>query len=190
MMTFEDYINGYIHKTDYQIEEVKKNFNKVISILGEEDENDFIACITIRLMNKVNGIPTDWVIANSVANALQILISKRFWGRKSRKEKIPYVSSIESSKGWDKEHLHILVRLKDLKEPFEDFELDAILRCICNSLEEVNEKIPDAVKVRIYPFLENQYKVVGNAIHYICKSSTIAYNPLLRQLKDGCLINQ
>jgi hypothetical protein len=190
MMTFEDYINGYIHKTDYHMEEVKKNFNKVISILGEEYENDYIASITIRLMNKVNGIPTDWITANSVANALQIIISKRFWGRRSRKQKIPYISSIESSKGWDKEHLHILIRFKDLKEPFEDFELDAILRGICNSLKEVNEKTPDAVKIRIYPFLENQYKVVGNAIHYICKSSTTTYNPLLRQLKDGCLINQ
>ena len=190
MIIFEDYINGYIHKTDYQMEEVRKNFDKVISILGEEDENDFIACITLRLKNKVNGIRTDWVIANSVANALQILISKRFWGRKSRKEKIPYVSSVESSKKKDKEHLHILVRLKDLKEPFEEFELDAILRGICNSLEEVNEKIPDAVKIRIYPFLENQYKIVGNAIHYICKSSTNENKPLLRQLKDGTLINQ
>jgi hypothetical protein len=190
MIIFEDYINGYIHKTDYQMEEVRKNFDKVISILGEEDENDLIACITLRLKNKVNGIRTDWVIANSVANALQILISKRFWGRKSRKEKMPYVSSVESSKKKDKEHLHILVRLKDLKEPFEEFELDAILRGICNSLEEVNEKIPDAVKIRIYPFLENQYKIVGNAIHYICKSSTKENKPLLRQLKDGTLINQ
>ena len=43
MIIFEDYINGYIHKTDYQMEEVRKNFDKVISILGEEDEDDFIA---------------------------------------------------------------------------------------------------------------------------------------------------
>jgi hypothetical protein len=34
MIIFEDYINGYIHKTDYQMEEVRKNFDKVISILG------------------------------------------------------------------------------------------------------------------------------------------------------------
>ena len=81
--------------------EVEKNFYKAQSILGAENGEELIASITIRLKNKVNGIPTDWIIANSVANALQVKVSKAFWGRKSRYMKIPYISSIESSKGWD-----------------------------------------------------------------------------------------
>ena len=194
MLTFEEYINGYIHKPDYDKEEVKKRFYQVIDILGKEDKNALIASITIRLMNKINGVPTDWIIANKVSNALSILISKRFWGKRSKYKLMPYVSSIESSKNWDKEHLHILIKISDLRERLEEDEIDRMLRSICYSLDEVNNKTPDAVKIRIYPYLETPYKIVGNAIHYICKSSINnhkrVYNPLLRKLKDGRLINQ
>lgn len=201
MLTFEDYIQGYLNKPDYEMAKVKENFYRVQSILGEEDGNELIASITIRLKNRVkvkrlvNGIETteyvktDWIIANSVANALQIKVSKAFWGRKSRYVKIPYVSSIESSKGWDKEHIHALIRMSELKEELTSFEIETIIRRICLSFEEVNNRIPDSVIVRTFPYLENEHKIVGNAIHYICKSSTKAYNPLLRQLKNGTLIN-
>jgi hypothetical protein len=189
MLNFEDYIHGYLHKSDYEMEEVRKNFNKVKRIMREENGNEPIASITIRLKNKVNGIPTDWIIANSVANALQIKVSKAFWGRKSKYVKMPYASSIESSKGWDKEHIHALIRMSDLKEEITNYEIETVIRNICFSFEEVNNHIPDSVKIRTFPFLENKDKIVGNAIHYICKSSTKAYNPLLRQLKNGTLIN-
>lgn len=201
MLTFEDYIQGYLNKPDYEMAKVKENFYRVQSILGEEDGNELIASITIRLKNRVkvkrlvNGIETteyvktDWIIANSVANALQIKVSKAFWGRKSRYVKIPYVSSIESSKGWDKEHIHALIRMSELKEELTSFEIETIIRRICLSFEEVNNHIPDSVIIRTFPYLENEHKIVGNAIHYICKSSTKAYNPLLRQLKNGTLIN-
>jgi hypothetical protein len=201
MLNFEDYIHGYLHKTDYEMEEVRKSFNKVKRILGEENCNELIASITIRLKNRVkvktliNGIEatkyikTDWGIANSVANALQIKVSKTFWRRKSKYVKMPYTSSIESSIGWDKEHIHALIRISDLKEGLTGCEIETIIRSICLSFEEVNNHIPDSVKIRTFPFLENKNKVVGNAIHYICKSSTKTYNPLLRQLKNGTLIN-
>lgn len=189
MLNFEDYIHGYLHKPDYEKEEVRKNFNKVKGILGEEDGNELIASITIRLKNKVNGIPTDWIIANKVANALQLKTSKAFWRRKSKYVKMPYVSAIESSKNWNKEHIHALIRMSDLKEELTSYEIETIIRSICLSFEEVNNHIPDSVIIRTFPFLENKDKVVGNAIHYICKSSTKAYNPLLRQLKNGKLIN-
>ena len=189
MLNFEDYIHGYLHKPDYEMEEVKKNFDKVKRILGEEDGNELIASITIRLKNKVNGVPTDWIIANSVANALQIKVSKAFWGRKSRYVKIPYASYIEISKGWNKENIHALFRMSDLKEELTSFEIETTIRSICLSFEEVNNHTPDSVLIRTFPFLENKDKVAGNAIHYICKSSTKAYNPLLRQLKNGTLIN-
>jgi len=189
MLNFEDYIHGYLHKPDYEMEEVRKNFNKVKRILGEENGNELIAFITIRLKNKINGVPTDWIIANSVANALQIKLSKAFWGRKSRYVKMPYSSSIESSKNWNKEHIHTLIRMSGLKEELTSYEIETTIRSICLALKEVNNHIPDSVLIRIFPFLENKNKIVGNAIHYICKSSTKAYNPLLRQLKNGTLIN-
>jgi len=190
MLTFEDYIHGYLNKPNYEMVEVEKNFYKAQSILGAENGEELIASITIRLKNKVNGIPTDWIIANSVANALQVKVSKAFWGRKSRYMKIPYVSSIESSKGWDKEHIHALIRMSDLKEEQTSFGIETIIKSICLSFEEVNNHIPDSVKIRTFPYLEKTDKIVGNAIHYICKSSTKAYNPLLRQLKNGKLINK
>jgi len=189
MLTFEDYIHGYILKPEYETEEVRKNFYKVQDILGQEDDSELIASITIRLKNRVNGIATDWRTANSVANTLQLLVSKRFWGRRSRKEKMPYVSAIESSKGWDKEHIHALFRMSDLKDELTDFQIETRIRGICLSFKEVNDHIPDSVKIRTFPYLENEYKIVGNAIHYLCKSSTKTYNPLLRQLKNGKLIN-
>lgn len=189
MLNFEDYIHGYLHKPDYEMEEVRKNFNRVKDILGEENGDELIASITIRLKNKVNGVPTDWIIANKVANALQLKASKAFWGRKSKYVKMPYASAIESSKNWNKEHIHALIRMSDLKEELTSYEIETIIRSICLSFEEVNNHIPDSVKIRTFPFLENKDKVVGNAIHYICKSSTKAYPPLLRQLTNGTLIN-
>ena len=53
MLNFEEYINGHINKPEYEPEQVKKRFNQVVSILGEEDKNELIASITIRLKNKV-----------------------------------------------------------------------------------------------------------------------------------------
>lgn len=202
MLTFENYIHGYLNKSGYEPEEVRKNFYKALGILGEEDGDELIASITIRLKNWVkvktivNGVETfdrvktDWMIANSVSNALQTKVSRAFWRRKSKYGKLPYVSSIESSRGWDKEHIHALIRMSDLKEPFTSYEIESIIKSIALSFEEVNSHIPDSVNIRTFPYLENQYKIVGNAIHYICKSSTKAYNPLLRKLNNGNLINE
>lgn len=103
---------------------------------------------------------------------------------------MPFVSSIENNKNWDKEHLHILIRMSEIELAIEDFEIEAILRVICLNLKEVNKNFPDSVNIRTFPYLENQYKTVGNAIHYVCKTSKTSYNPLLRQLKDGTLINE
>lgn len=190
MLNFEEYINGHINKPEYEPEQVKKRFYQVVSILGEEDKNELIASITLRLKNKVRGVDTDWGTANSVANGLSILISRRFWDKKSKYGKMPFVSSIENNKNWDKEHLHILIRMSEIELAIEDFEIEAILRVICLNLKEVNKNFPDSVNIRTFPYLENQYKTVGNAIHYVCKTSKTSYNPLLRQLKDGTLINE
>ena len=105
MLNFNNYIQ--VNRLNYDVEYVKKNFYKVLSILGDEDANDLIAAITIRLKNKVidritgEKVKPDWRIANSVTNTLQLKITKRFFGRRSRYMKVPYVSAIESSKDWD-----------------------------------------------------------------------------------------
>ena len=98
---------------DYQANKVKENFMRVLDILGEPYDRDTIISITMRLKSKA-----DWITANNASNALEFKVSRKFWGRKSRYMKLPYVAAIESSKIWDKEHIHALIRMKDLKENY------------------------------------------------------------------------
>ena len=116
MFNFKDYVR-FDRGIDYQANKVKENFMRVLDILGEPDDRDTIVSITIRLKSKA-----DWIIANNASIALEFKVSRKFWGRKSRYMKLPYVAAIESSKNWDKEHIHALIRMKDLKKYYEPFE--------------------------------------------------------------------
>ena len=127
MFNFKDYVR-FDRGIDYQANKVKENFMRALDILGEPDDRDIIVSITIRLKSKA-----DWIIANNASNALEFMVSKKFWGRKSRYMKLPYVAAIESSKNWDKEHIHALIRMKDLKQYYEPFEIEQLIKTIASN---------------------------------------------------------
>ena len=201
MITFEEYIDNnkiafrIAKQGFYDIDSVKSNFYKVLDILGDFDKTEYIAALTLRLKNKVkvkkiiegvetfDYIKTDYPIAKSVANAISIKTTKKFWGRKGRYNKMPMVFAIESSKNWDKEHIHALIRFTDLKQYYSLNELSMILRGLCYNFEEVNSRDHTAVEIRMFHYCENETKQLGNSIEYICKSTANfkdhSYDPLL-----------
>lgn len=189
-MNFEDYVKheryygNHIHQ--YHHKEVEKRFYEVLEKLGEPDGTDDAVFITVRLKSS-----SDWIIANNASNALEYKLSKHFWRRKGKNllinDLVPFVSSIEQSATRIKDHFHGIFRLKDLKQYYSHEELEKIITEIALSLKEVNERSPDAVKIRIFPFCdrtEEQAKEVGNSIEYICKTSSKYYNPLERKVSS------
>lgn len=174
-LDFNDYIK--LERKDYEPVAVRKNFYKVLDILGELNPNETLAAITLRLKGKA-----DWRTANDVANGFEFRVSRKFWGRKSKYQKLPMVWAIESSKNWDKDHLHGLIRLQDPKQAYTDKEILEILKQVSHSFNEVNKKDPNAVITRTFPFCEDQHKQLGNSIEYVCKTSSKHYDPLEREL--------
>ena len=174
-LAFKDYIK--FEREDYEPVAVEKNFYKVLDHLGELDKNETIAAITLRLKGKA-----DWRTANNVANGFEFRISRKFWGRKSRYKKLPMVFAIESSRKWDKDHLHGLIRIQDPKQPYTEQEIIKILKETSHSFNEVNKRDPDAVITRTFPFCEDITKQLGNSIEYVCKTSSKHYDPLQRKL--------
>ena len=184
----------------YDIDSVKKNFNKVLAILGEFDSKDNCALLSLRLKNKVavkriiNGneiteyITPDYWVAKSVAKAISDKLTRKLWGRKGKYDKMPMVFSIESSKNWDKDHIHALIRFAEPKQYYSENEYSMILRSICNDLDEVNSKDHTAVDICMFHYCENEAKQLGNYIEYICKTSANfkdhSYDPLLKLQKQ------
>jgi hypothetical protein len=170
------------HLYSYHHKEVEKRFYEVLDKLGEPNGTDDAVFITLRLKSK-----SDKIIASSASYALEWKLCKYFWRKKGKKMLIsgtaPYVSSIEENLFRIKDHIHAIIRLKDLKQNFTHQEIEYNIIQIALSLDEVNSNNPDAVKVRIFPFCdksEEQAKEVGNSIEYICKTSSKHNNPLLR----------
>ena len=174
-LDFNNYIK--LNRDGYEPVAVEKNFYKVLDILGDLDKNETIAAITLRLKGKA-----DWRTANNVANGFEFRISRKFWGRKSRYKKLPMVFAIESSRKWDKDHLHGLIRIQDPKQPYTDDDIIQILKETSHSFNEVNKRDPDAVITRTFPFCEDITKQLGNSIEYVCKTSSKHYDPLQRKL--------
>lgn len=163
----------------YDYNRVQKNFYKAFDALGSLDKIDHCAAITLRLKNKVDGILTGWDTANSVANALRFKISAKYWGRLGRKHrKMPFVRAIESNKLWFKEHLHIVVRFKDLKQYHPPEDIRSFIKETCYNLKEVNERDNTAVFIRMFRYW-NDTNELGNTIEYICKTSSNHYDPLV-----------
>jgi hypothetical protein len=82
-----------------------------------------------------------------------------------------------------KDHIHAIIRLKELKQYYSYPEIKDEIKKIALSIKEVNNKDPDAVEIRIFPFsdkIEEQEREVGNRIEYICKTASKHYNPLER----------
>jgi len=185
-MKFSDYAYEVIWKRRkeqgyYEYYEVEKNFYKVIDTLGKFDKNDLIAKIDLQVMNKCGS----WGEVDSACNAIRIKASQYFLGRKSKYEKLPFVRAIEEkerARGVVKNHAHILIRLKAIKQIYSNSAIVDIITKICYSLSEVNSKSRKSsnppVKVRLFPYLEDTNKELGGAIEYICKTSTKTIKPL------------
>ena len=166
----------------YQQKEVEKSFNEALSILGEPDCTDDAVFITCRLKGK-----SDWITAHSAVFALEWKLCKHFWKKKGKKMLIsgtaPFVSCIEHNEQRIKDHIHAVLRLKDLKKFYTRLQIEKDIYTIARSLDEVNSNVPDSVRVRIFPFCdktEEQAREVGNTIEYICKTSSKHCKPLLR----------
>lgn len=178
----ERYYGNHIYS--YHHKEVEKRFYEALYKLGEPTGTDDAVFITLRLKSK-----SDWIIANNASNALEYKLCKYFWRKKGKKMLInhsaPFVSSIEHNLIRIKDHIHAIIRLKDLKQDYSHQEIEDKITEIALGLKEVNAKCPDAVRVRIFPFCdmsEEQAKEVGNSLEYICKTSSKHYNPLSRKI--------
>ncbi len=180
----------------YDIDSVKSNYYDVFDKLGDYDKNDLFCFITLRLKNKVkvkttiNGlhtfkfVKTDYPAVLSVAKALTKIITRKFWKRKGKYSDIPMQFAIESNKGWFKEHLHGVIRLKGLKEQINETEAIDIIAKICDNIEEVNSSDKTAIDIQAQQYCEDATNSVAHRIEYICKSSanlsTIKYQPLIK----------
>ncbi len=176
----ERYYGSYIYQ--YHHKEVEKRFYEVLDKLGEPDGTDAAVFITLRLKSK-----SDRIIACIASNALEWKLCKYFWGKKGKKMLInhsaPFVSSVEHNLIRVKDHIHAIIRLKDLKQYYSCSTIKDEIKQIALSIEEVNDKDPEAVKIRIFPFsdkIEELEREVGNTIEYISKTASKHYNPIER----------
>lgn len=189
MLIFKDYADKFIIRKRieeqgfYDYHKVESNFYKVLDILGELDKRDLIVNIDVRLKGQAT-----WDECNSYARGLHIKISQRFWGRKSKYHKFPFVRSIESKQranGYIKDHLHMMIKMIDLKQYYEPIEIEQIIKEIAYDMDEVNSKDKGdkpAVNISNFPYWENEDKKLGRRIEYICKSTTDFYDPLAQGL--------
>jgi hypothetical protein len=185
-MNFEKYVKHEryygSHIYQYHHKEVEKRFYEVLDKLGEPDGTDDAVFITLRLKSK-----SDRIIACIASNALEWKLCKFFWGKKGKQMLInhsaPFVSSVEHNLIRVKDHIHAIIRLKDLKQYYSYSTIKDEIKQIALSIEEVNDKDPEAVKIRIFPFsdkIEELEREVGNTIEYISKTASKHYNPIER----------
>jgi len=173
-LRYNNYYEYYHHK------EVEKRFYQVRGRMGEINEGDLFGFITCRLKSK-----GDWTIANNASNALEWKLCKYLWGRYGKKllrtNTAPYSGSIEHNLVRIKDHIHSLIKLENLRIDYGIDELQTRIEQIAQSIDEVNEKDPDAVRVRIFSYSHNS-KELGNTIEYMCKTSSKHHNPLERKI--------
>jgi len=173
-LRFDNYYEYYHH------EEVEKSFYQVLDRMGEINEGDRFGFITCRLKSK-----SDWTIANNASNALEYKLCKYLWVRYGKKLLItntaPYSGAIEHNYFRIKDHIHALIKLDNLRIDYGIDELKTEIEQIALGIEEVNEKNPDSVRVRIFSYSHNS-KELGNTIEYMCKTSSKHHKPLERKI--------
>ena len=162
----------------YHHHEVEKRFYEAQELLGSPVDSDLIGFITLRFKNK-----SDWVVANNALNSYECRVNRSLSDEFTIANSIPFVTSIESSMTRLKDHAHVIVRLTGSLAQHPEFELEDLFKYEAYSLDEVNHRNADSVKVRIFPFCGNSYQL-GNHLEYICKTSSRHYNPLARKLFD------
>ena len=168
---------------DYHHKQVETNFYKILDKLGQPTGEYKAVFITLRLKGS-----SDWVSCNIASNALEWKLCKHYWKKKGKKMLIngttPYIHSIETNHNRIKEHIHALLLLKDLKTDYTDDEILDDIRKIALSLDEVNSRNPEVVRLRLFPFsmdTKEEATEVGNTLEYLCKTSSKQYDPLEKQ---------
>jgi hypothetical protein len=171
---YNNHIDYYHHK------EVEKRFYEVLDKLGEFNEDDLFGFITLRLKSK-----SDWIIANNASNALEWKLCKYFWGRYGKvllqRNTAPYSGAIEHNLCRIKDHIHAIIKIDKLRFDYNADALKKRIEEIALTIDEVNERDPDAVRVRIFPYSHNSNEL-GNTIEYMCKTSSQHHNPLERKI--------
>ena len=183
-LDFQDYVKHlryYNNHIDfYHHSEVEKRFYEVLDKLGKFNEGDLFGFITLRLKSK-----SDWIIANNASNALEWKLCKYLWGRYGKKllqtNTAPYSGSIEHNLFRIKDHIHSLIKLDNLRIEYDIDELLTGIEQIALNIDEVNEKVSDAVRVRIFSYSHNSNEL-GNTIEYMCKTSSKHHNPLSKKI--------
>lgn len=173
-LDFNDYRQDL--RIDYSAGNVEKNFKRVQRIIGLPDENSNAVFLSVKLKGK----NADWITANNACNAFEMKIKRMFWKRKWN-----YINNFIGSVEYDKEyltyHFHSILILKEIKLNLNKSEIQKIIIDILKSLEETNEKNADMVKYRMFPF-SLKTRELGETIHYVVKTSTKQYDPLVRTI--------
>lgn len=179
MINFENHVKHLRFYGDelygYHHHEVEKRFYEAQELLGSPVDSDLIAFVTLRFKGK-----SDWVVANAALNSYEHRLNWSLSDGFRESNDISYVTSIESSMTRLKDHSHVIVRLTGPLAQHPEFELEDLFKYEAYSLDEVNHRNADSVKVRIFPFCGNSYQL-GNHLEYICKTSSKHYNPLARK---------
>lgn len=191
MLDFNDYRKDLRYYYDtlyhYHPEYVRRNFYKTLLTLGTLNKSDYCAFITIRLKGK-----SDLVLCSGVISGLAFKISKFYWKNKTKHRLMPFVGSIESverRKGSIKDHIHMIIRIEELKKYYEPEQLEREIHSIASGFEEISKSDKDAVKVSIFQYAETSNEL-GNKIEYLCKMSSKSYEPLVFKPYSRKIIQQ
>lgn len=156
---------------------VRQRFYNALDKIGIPEDGDRFAFITAKPKGNAG-----WYENNNAMNAFEFKFNRKLWKRKSRKEKMPNVGSIEPDASFSKYHFHYLVQLKELKVILTDDEIKTIIIKQLKSLEEINRKDASAIDAFLFVFEKSKVNTrcdaFGTSIHYLVKSSQKHHNPL------------
>lgn len=165
----------------YNPKYVEQRFYEALEMIGKPKDGDRFAFISAKPKGAAG-----WYECNNAMNALEFRLNRKLWKRRSRKEKMPNVGSIEPDASFHKYHFHYLVHLKELKVLLTDDELNAIIIRQLKKLEEINSRDQSAINVLVFSFnaskANTKEDTLGKNIHYLVKSSSKHHNPLVKKV--------
>lgn len=165
----------------YNPKYVEQRFYEALEMIGTPKDGDRFAFITAKPKGAAG-----WYECNNAMNALEFRLNRKLWKRRSRKEKMPNVGSIEPDASFHKYHFHYLVHLKELKVLLTDDELNVIIIRQLKKLEEINSRDQSAINVLVFSFnaskANTKQDTLGKNIHYLVKSSSKHHNPLAKEV--------
>ena len=168
-------------RAPYYPKYVRQRFYDALENIGIPEDGDRFAFITAKPKGNAG-----WYECNNAMNAFEFKFNRKLWKRRSRKEKMPNVGSIEPDATFSKYHFHYLVQLKELKVILTDDEIKTIIIKQIKCLGEINSKDASAIDVMLFTYEKSKVNTRGDAfgtsIHYLGKSSQKDHNPLERKV--------